>query len=213
MCKLSNCTRYYDPVYDDYLRIDCEHCKLSLDDHIPSGQLHKIQFICDKETLVEPFMRVCYRYRNWYGDNDEFIFLSEEDSHYDFMKLSMDSKDIHQPVVYEVTGCYEGLSENGNPLWIILGDIRFIRALSHKNMEVFHRRCNYHKDGGCNDCGVCKEHTSKNHLVMVEEDDEPVEEEWAPCISPCREVLNNIEVLICEGCPFDKDPLNPIGGV
>ncbi|MEE3490798.1 MAG: hypothetical protein VZR10_08015 [Methanobrevibacter sp.] len=134
MCKYSpkangSCVKFYDPLDNNYKEIACNYCKGHMNAHIAVGQIHDIQFVCDEESIVTPFMRVCYRYRNWYGDNDEFIFISKENEYFEFMKLCMDSNDIHQPVIYEATCMYEGLSQDGNPNWIILGNIRMIKKL------------------------------------------------------------------------------------
>ena len=171
MCEYSprfdgSCVKYYDPLDDAYYAISCKSCKGHMDANIPVAQLHHIQFICDEETVVEPFMRVCYRYRNWYGDNDEYVFESSLDVHCDFMKLCMDSKDIHNPVVYEATVMYEGLSEEGNPNWIIIGDIKMVEKL-----HPYWRQhpCEHRGLDLCEGCGICSSKDNPFESIMFEE--------------------------------------------
>lgn len=173
MCKYSprfdgSCVKYYDPIEDWYYEINCTHCKGHMNAHIARAQIHHIEFICDKETVVEPLMRVCYRYRNWYGDNNEYIFISEENSYYDFMKLCMDSNEIHHPVVYKATAMYEGLSKDGNPNWIILEDIKKIKNLHPWNNQ---HPCEYRGLSLCEGCGICKEDNNPFKDVIFEEKD------------------------------------------
>lgn len=153
MCN-RRCTHYYDPVEEEFFEIDCVYCKKNINESIKRGQITDIQFICDKEHEVENFMRVCYRYRNWYGEKEEYIFISEEEPHYDFMKLCVDSSEIKYPVVYKATGIYDGLSENGNPLWIIIGNIEKIYSLHPYYNE---HPCDIRGLPLCQGCGVCEE--------------------------------------------------------
>lgn len=147
------CTRFYEPIDDEYQTINCKYCKEHINEVLKKGDIHILHFVCDKEHTPLQFMRVVYRYRNWYGKENEFLYYSETHTHYDFMKLCVDSQEIKHPIIYEAFGCYDGLSENGNPLWILLNNPKEIKTLHvYKNEH----KCEFRGLDLCEGCGICE---------------------------------------------------------
>ncbi len=153
MCN-TNCKSFFDPVNEKFEEIDCNFCKKNIANLIKKGDIHKIHFVCDKSHVPQQFMRIVYRYRNWYGDKDQFIYLSYTNPHYDFMKLCVNSDEIKQPVIYKAIGCYDGLSENGNPIWIILNNPTKGRELHPYNNQ---HECEIRGLPLCKGCNICQE--------------------------------------------------------